>query len=186
MLHKQLLCLQFRFVDNAWAKSKLFRIFFDSGNGFDSVSPQLILRIGIGAALLHIIYMRVWSHLSMSDTTSTIDHRLNELQTLVRDAAADGAIEIAETVKWGQLSFVTPNGEGTTVRFGQPKGRDDICAVYVHCQTDLVGRWRSLYPDAFEYEGNRAVYVPSTGDVDTAALSHMISMALRYHASKQA
>ena len=146
----------------------------------------MTLRIGIGAALLHIIYTCVWGHLIMPDTTSSIDHRLSELQALVRDAAADGAIEISKTVKWGQPSFVTPNGEGTTVRFGQPKGRDDICAVYVHCQTDLVGRWRSLYPDAFEYEGNRAVYVPSTGDINTEALSHMISMALRYHASKKA
>lgn len=122
----------------------------------------------------------------MADMISRIDRRFDELRSLVEATAENSAIEIEEAVKWGQPSYVTPNGEGTTVRLGRPKGRDDVCAVYVHCQTDLVGRWRSLYPDAFEYEGNRAVYIPSTGDIDTEALSHIIAMAMTYHASKKA
>lgn len=53
----------------------------------------------------------------------------------------------------------------------------------MNCQTDLVGRYRALYPDAFAYEGDRGVILRETPD--QAALRHVIALALTYHARKK-
>lgn len=111
---------------------------------------------------------------------------LETLRTLIYDTAAStagvGALE--ETLKWGQISFLTTQtGSGTTVRFDQDKASGRV-ALYVNCKTDLVSRYRTLYPEAFAYQGDRAVVLPP--DPDMSALRHIIALALTYHATKKA
>ncbi len=111
--------------------------------------------------------------------------KLLRLRALIRQAAAEtqGVGPLEETLKWGEVSYLTSaSGSGTTVRMGRDKasGRP---AMYVNCQTDLLSRYRTLYPDAFAYDGNRGVVI---GDApDEAALKHMIALALTYHANKK-
>lgn len=112
--------------------------------------------------------------------------RLSEVRQIILDAAeATGLSPLTETLKWGQLAFLTPQKAGTTIRLGLPKGQADNVALYVHCQTDLVARWRVLYPDEFAYEENRAVLIPVTGAFPRAALHQMAAMALSYHRDKR-
>lgn len=111
--------------------------------------------------------------------------RLLDLRQLIHDTAAAtaGVGLLEETLKWGQVSYLTSqSGSGTTVRIGSDKatGRP---AIYVNCQTDLLSRYRTLYPDAFEYDGNRGVVVGEAPD--GAALQHVIALALTYHANKK-
>lgn len=111
--------------------------------------------------------------------------RLLGLRALIQETAAatDGVGPLQETLKWGEVSYLTSaSGSGTTVRIGRDKasGRP---AIYVNCQTDLLSRYRTLYPDAFSYDGNRGVVL---GDApDEAALRHVIALALTYHAGKK-
>jgi hypothetical protein len=81
------------------------------------------------------------------------------------------------------VSYLTPEtGSGTTVRIdvdaatGQP-------AVYVNCQTNLVDGYREVYPEAFDYQGTRAVVIGE--QADEAALRHVIAQALTYHLRKK-
>lgn len=117
---------------------------------------------------------------------SELDHseRLQELrdQILAAAKAADVA-PVDETLKWGQPAFVPPKREGTTLRLG---AREDHVALFVHCQTDLVGRWRTLFPNVFQYEDNRAVRIPAAGAYDVDAFHHLATMALTYHREKRA
>lgn len=111
--------------------------------------------------------------------------RLMRLRGLIYETAAatDGVGALEETLKWGEVSYLTPSGSGTTVRIGRDK-RSGRPAVFVNCQTDLLGRYRALYPDAFAYDGERGVVL---GDApDEAALKHVIALALTYHARKKA
>ena len=111
--------------------------------------------------------------------------RLLDLRQLIYETAAttDGVGPLVETLKWGQVSYLTTaSGSGTTVRIdldkfsGQP-------AIYVNCKTDLLSRYRELYPDAFGYDGDRGVLV---GDApDQAALQHVIALALTYPLNKK-
>ena len=111
--------------------------------------------------------------------------RLMRLRTLIHETAAttEGVGPLEETLKWGEVSYLTTeSGSGTTVRIGRDK-RSGRPTIYVNCQTDLLSRYRTLYPEAFDYDGDRGVLV---GDApDEAALKHVIALALTYHAGKK-
>lgn len=111
--------------------------------------------------------------------------RLMRLRVLIQETAAatDGVGPLEETLKWGEVSYLTSaSGSGTTVRIGRDKasGRP---AIYVNCKTDLLSRYRTLYPGAFGYDGDRGVVIGETPD--EAALKHIVALALTYHASKK-
>ena len=111
--------------------------------------------------------------------------RLLALRELILSTAAatPGVGRIEETLKWGQISYLTPEtGSGTTVRID---AEGDGAAIFVNCQTDLVQRFRALYPDTFGYAGERAVLLAADKPVDEAALGHCVALALTYHAAKR-
>ena len=111
--------------------------------------------------------------------------RLMNLRMLIAATAAatEGVGPLEETLKWGEVSYLTSaSGSGTTVRIGRDK-RSGRPALYVNCQTDLLSRYRALYPDAFQYDGDRGVVIGETPD--EGALRHMIAMALTYHTARK-
>jgi len=107
------------------------------------------------------------------------------LRSLIEETAAstDGVGPLEETLKWGEVSYLTSaSGSGTTVRLGRDKASGQP-AIYVNCQTDLLSRYRALYPDGFGYDGERGVVLGEAPD--EAALKHVIALALTYHAGKK-
>jgi hypothetical protein len=87
--------------------------------------------------------------------------------------------EIEECLKWGQPSYLTVRPKtSTTVRLGMSGGTP---AVFVHCQTNLIEQFKAHYPEAFSYEGKRALLLPGDGVYDRKALAHCLAMALTYH-----
>ncbi len=116
--------------------------------------------------------------------SETVQERLMQLRSLVFEVAAhDSRIGlIEETLKWGQPSYLpSTTKSGTTVRIDANTKTDGNCALYVHCGTDLVTRWRELYGDLLHFEGNRAVIFESGKPLPTEAVKHIIAMALTYH-----
>ncbi len=109
--------------------------------------------------------------------------RLHQIRALIFAAAeASGTAPLTETLKWGQPAYLPAGRAGTTIRLGAPHAQ--TCALYVHCQTDLVARWRQLYPAEFTYQSNRAVLIPASGPFAAAALQQIAAQALRYHRDK--
>lgn len=113
-----------------------------------------------------------------------VRHRLAEIRAMILGVAADdprvGAI--TETLKWGEPAYLTEEtGSGSTIRLGSPRNRPDRAAIYFICRTTLVDTVRERYGRMFEYESNRAVLLPATGDIDRVPLEIMLSMALTYH-----
>ena len=107
--------------------------------------------------------------------------KLLALRRLIIDTAArtDGVGRIEETLRWGQISYLTPETRsGTTIRID---AEGDGVALFVNCQTNLVERYKAIYPETFEYSGSRAILIPGDRSVDEAALAHCIAMALTYH-----
>jgi hypothetical protein len=112
--------------------------------------------------------------------------KLMRLRQLIFDTAAgtEGVGKLTETLKWGQPSYLTENSKsGTTIRIDATK--DGRYAMYVHCQTNLIERFRQRYPDALAYEGNRAVLFEASDDIPVGELKHCIAMALTYHRAKR-
>ena len=114
--------------------------------------------------------------------------RLMALRELVFDTASrtEGIGRLGETLKWGQPSYLTTeSGSGTTVRIDRLKNRDGGYAIYFHCQSGLVDTFRTIYPDTFAYEGNRAIVFDAKDRLPVRALGHCISLALTHHLRKK-
>lgn len=58
--------------------------------------------------------------------------------------------------------------------------------MYFHCQTSLVETFRTLFPDDFMFEGNRAIVFRESDVVPIDALSFCIAAALTYHRARDA
>ena len=109
--------------------------------------------------------------------------RLEELRAEIYQAAEDtGTAPLEASLKWGQPSFASK--VGTPLRLSWSPKMGEVCGAYVHCQTTLVDSYRTLFPDAFAYQDNRAVLVPLSGEFDRMAFRKIASMALTYHRDK--
>ena len=114
--------------------------------------------------------------------------KLMALRELVFDTAdrTAGVGPLSETLKWGQPSYLTEEtGSGSTVRIDRLDD-DEGYAVYFHCQSGLVDRFRAIYPDTFRYEGKRAIRFAARDRLPIRALRHCIALALTHHLRRKA
>jgi hypothetical protein len=114
-----------------------------------------------------------------------IRHALLALRDTILDVAReDGAGRIEETLKWGQPSYLTAEGKrGTTIRIDRDAKHGGDIALYVNCQTTLVGEWRERFPDMV-FGGTRSLHFRIGEDLDER-VRICISMALNYHMAKR-
>lgn len=111
--------------------------------------------------------------------------KLMDIRELIFQAAADTKVgALNECLKWGQPSYLTTPKIGSTVRLGWSEKAPDRASVYFICHTNLVERFRELYPDSFRFDANRVIYFTATDDIPATDLSHCLSMALTYHRDK--
>lgn len=111
----------------------------------------------------------------------TVRAQMLSLRELVYAAAKEVGIfqDLQETLKWGEPSYVCPRG--STVRMGWQEKNPNHYGLFFHCQTSLVETFRSLYPEQFDFEGNRAIRFALTDEPDQERLKHCIALALQYH-----
>ncbi len=117
-----------------------------------------------------------------------VRRRLERIREMILDVAraTDGVGPLTEALRWGEPAYLTAEtASGSTIRLGWPKGAPDRVAVYVNCKTTVIPMFREVAPDAFTYEGNRALLLPVGGDIDEGALRFCISAALTYHLKKR-
>lgn len=120
----------------------------------------------------------------LDDLPENLAARLLDLRALIFETASENPAigPLEETLKWGEPAFLTSaTKSGTTIRINRHKKSDDHYAFYVHCQTDLLERYRQLYEGTLAFEGNRAVILDVKHDIPVAAVRHCIAMALTYH-----
>jgi Domain of unknown function (DU1801) len=116
-----------------------------------------------------------------------IGTKLQALRKLILDTArtTDGVGALEETLKWGQVSYLTSEtGSGSTIRIDRVKSEANQVAVYFHCQTNLVETFRELYPE-LSYSGNRAILLDAGAPLPKAELGHCVALALTYHLHKR-
>ena len=86
--------------------------------------------------------------------------KLMKLRELIFDVAAKtkDVGQLEETLKWGEPAYLTSESKsGSLIRIDVKKSDPSKYAMYFHCQTNLVGSFRTLFPDSFSYEKNRAI-----------------------------
>jgi Domain of unknown function (DU1801) len=124
-------------------------------------------------------------HAVFDSYPSALRSKLLALRQLVLDTAAqtEGVGALEETLKWGELAYVTLSKSGSTVRIDRKKNADRY-AMYFNCNTTLVDTFRSLFPGTFTFEGNRALVFEVKDKLPREELAFCIGMALTYHRSK--
>ena len=109
--------------------------------------------------------------------------RLMALRDLVFDVAGAhrrrGLPDRDPEVGSAELSHAETSS-GSTVRIDRLK-KGDGYALYFHCQSGLVPKFRELYPDTFRYEGKRALVFGAGERLPLRALRHCIGLALTHH-----
>jgi Domain of unknown function (DU1801) len=93
---------------------------------------------------------------------------------------------LTEALRWGQPSYLTATSRsGTTIRLGWNRLRPHAYSMYVHCRTNLIDTFDTLYPDAFQLVGKREIRFDPHRAVPTDELSHCIELALTYHLTRR-
>ncbi len=100
-------------------------------------------------------------------------------------AATEGVGAIEETLKWGEPAYLTSASKsGSTIRIGWKSASPAHYALYFICHTNLVARFRSIFPTELQFEGDRAIIFNETDTIPLDVLSTCIAMALTYHRDK--
>ena len=112
-----------------------------------------------------------------------IRKRMSVLRKLVlQTAKRDEIVQLEETLKWGEPSFVAKGG--STIRMGWKKSHPDRYSLLFNCNTTLVETFKELYGDQLSFEGKRAITFELKEEVPLDELSHCISLSLTYHQRK--
>ncbi|MGB7243860.1 MAG: DUF1801 domain-containing protein [Sulfitobacter sp.] len=106
-----------------------------------------------------------------------------DLRGIVHKVAARAKIApIEECLKWGQPAWRPhKNGIGTTLRAAWHPAHPDHFALFVHCQTTLGETLKTLYPDTFQFQGNRALRWSLDAPMPKDAIEHCALLTLTYY-----
>ena len=110
--------------------------------------------------------------------------RINELRTLILQAAEESqwVEKIEETLKWGEPSYLAKHG--STVRIGWKAKSPDQFAIYFKCTSKLVPTFREIFPNTFQFAGNRAIVFGLEDEIPKSELKQCIKAAIEYHKVK--
>ena len=113
-----------------------------------------------------------------------IRDKLESLRSLIFEVAQEEKIEnIEETLKWGEPSYVSK--KGSILRIGWKKKEPGQYSMYFNCNTKLVDTFKEIYPDTFNYVGNREIFFKLDETLPSKELKHCIALSLKYHEIKQ-
>lgn len=108
---------------------------------------------------------------------------LLSLRTLIYKTAKNmSAGDITESLKWGEPTFATKIG--SPIRMDWKEKNPEKIAIYFNCNTKLVDTFRTLYPEVFEFEKNRAIHLKLGQALPETELTHCIDLALSYKKCK--
>ena len=117
-----------------------------------------------------------------------IRRKLLALRELIFETGdlTEGVGEIEESLRWGEPAYLTAKSKlGSTIRIGWKASSPSQYAMYFHCQTNLVETFRTMFPNEFKFEGNRALVFNEGDSVSMDSLAYCVAAALTYHRDKQ-
>ncbi len=124
---------------------------------------------------------------ALASYPAPVRRKLMALRRLIFATAANtpGVGVLEETLKWGEPAYLTTQSKsGSTVRIAWKPKQPRHYAIYFNCQTTLVESFRTLFPNDFQFDGNRAIIFDADKSIDTRTLSFCIAAALTYHRKK--
>lgn len=125
--------------------------------------------------------------ISVTDQYPTeINEKLLYLKSIIYERAElnSKVDEIEESLKWGQLSYVSKNRSGTPIRLGTEKKMPGFYGLYVNCSTTVINDIKHIYGDIFRYDGNRGLLFKVHDQFPENQIRNVIDLILCYHVNK--
>jgi Domain of unknown function (DU1801) len=119
---------------------------------------------------------------------AAVRKKMLSLRELIFDVAVQSPEigELEEALKWGEPAYLTAQTKsGSTIRIDWKAKSPEQLAVYFNCNTNLVESFKSLFPNDFQFEGQRALLMKVKYPLPKKELSFCISAALLYHTKKK-
>ena len=115
----------------------------------------------------------------------TVKDKMLNLRELILETAKEieEVIELEETLKWGEPSYITKHG--STLRIDWKKKTPNQYAMYFNCSSQLVATFRIVFKQTFDFEGNRALVFQINEPLPENELKQCVKAALRYHKIKK-
>ncbi|MCB9994522.1 MAG: DUF1801 domain-containing protein [Hyphomicrobiaceae bacterium] len=99
-------------------------------------------------------------------------------------AAREEVGSVAETLRWGEMAYLTHSPRsGTTIRLAawERPDRGSGFGLFVPCQTTLIEQFRHQHGEAFRFDKNRGILFSCEEELREAPLRHFIALAHTYH-----
>jgi hypothetical protein len=112
-----------------------------------------------------------------------IREKLLALRELIFETAehTPGVGALQETLKWGEPAYLTAQTKsGSTIRIHWKRSSPTQYCMYFICTTNLVDTFRTLFPNDFMFEGNRALVFDEREPVPLDELAFCVAAALTY------
>lgn len=125
--------------------------------------------------------LRELVHDTFQKHPEAVRQTLLQLRELIVQVHADDTElgELQEVLRWNQPTYLTQKPvTGTMIRLGMTK--EGKAAMFFHCGTTLVERFRAQYTHLFEFEGNRGLILVHPVNDTLEELTRCIRQALRY------
>lgn len=115
---------------------------------------------------------------------TVIQEKVLFIRNLIYEVAKDleNDSDIEETLKWNEPSYLVKSG--STIRIAWGSKRPNQYGIFFNCKSKLVDTFKELYPDVFNFEGNRAIIFNKDDVIPIDELKHCIRLALIYHQLK--
>jgi hypothetical protein len=135
--------------------------------------------------------MTPFKNIDVANTFETypieVRRKLLALRELIFNTAANtaGVGELEETLKWAEPAYLTTQSKsGSTIRIAWKQKAPSDYSMYFNCQMTLIETFKTLFPNEFRFEGNRAIIFSVADTVAKDALVFCINAALTYHQKK--
>ena len=114
-----------------------------------------------------------------------VQPQLQSLRELIVQTAIEleDVVELQETLKWGEPSFITPIG--STLRMDWKEKFPDQYQLYFQCTSKLIPTFKSVFGNRLHYEGTRAIIFKLDEPFPEEVAKYCIRTTLRYHKVKQ-
>ncbi len=110
------------------------------------------------------------------------------LRQLIFDVASqDSRIgPIDETLRWGEPTYIpSKTKSGAMVRLHHYASKPFDFALYFLCQTDLVHRFREMYPNTFRFSGNRSLQFMFEDELPVHDIKECVRMSFLYYLNRE-
>ena len=113
---------------------------------------------------------------------NNIRKNLEYIRSIIFEVAGENKINIDETLKWGEISYVSRNG--STIRIDWKEKFPKRYSIFFNCKSRLVETFKEIYPNKFNFVGNRELYFEKDDTIPLLELKHCIFLSLNYHKLK--